>query len=132
MKARIIIEIVGSPKEHVDNTLKMVSKKLQGEKKIKVLNEKFFEAKKVDRFFSAFSEIELEVSDVKDFVYLCFDYSPSSVEIFDPEKLEFKSVVLAEFLNDLLARLHKFDMVVKNIHAENVLLKQELAKYKDK
>ncbi len=126
MKARVIIEVVGSPKDHVDKTLRDIIEKLKKEKKMKVLQENFFEAEKIERFFSAFVEIEIGFGNIKDLVYLCFDYAPSSVEIFDPENLSLPSNVMNDFLNDLMARLHKSDMIVKNIHAENLLLKKEL------
>ena len=33
-------------------------------------------------------------------------------------------------INDLIARLHRYDMFLKNLHAENLTLKQEKEKNK--
>ena len=51
---------------------------------------------------------------------------PSSVEILDPDKLSFESKNMDNLLNDLLSKLHQQSMAVRNLHAENVLMKQKL------
>ena len=50
---------------------------------------------------------------------------PSSIEIMDPIKLNINSNEVDDLLNDLLARLHNFTMFLKNLQAENIVLKRE-------
>jgi len=47
IRAKLIIEIVGKPKEHIEETIKQISEKLKEEKKIKKLNEKINETKEL-------------------------------------------------------------------------------------
>ena len=51
---------------------------------------------------------------------------PSSIENLEPENFAIKANNLNDLLNDLLARLHKYDMLLKNFNAENSLLKKKL------
>jgi len=36
------------------------------------------------------------------------------------------SHLLAEYMNDLLAKLHQQSMIIRNMHAENLVMKQKL------
>ncbi len=51
---------------------------------------------------------------------------PSVVEIVEPSEMKFDAKSMEEVLNDLLANLHKNSMVMRNLHAENTLLKKQL------
>ncbi len=57
---------------------------------------------------------------------LCFDYMPSSIEILEPAGMEVDMNDMVSMLNDLLARIHKYDMVLKNLHAQTVVMKHDL------
>jgi len=61
---------------------------------------------------------------------LGFDFMPSSIEILEPQSLELKSQELTDFLNDLITRLHNYNVIVNNLQAENILMKQQLEKKK--
>ena len=126
--ARIIIEVLGSPKEHVESTLKQVIDKLKEEPNIRLIRQTTYEAEQQDKtkLWSAFSEIELQADNVKKLMELCFDYMPSTIEIIEPAGMEIDTSEIADLLNDLMARLHRYDMVLKNIHAENLTMKHDL------
>jgi hypothetical protein len=51
---------------------------------------------------------------------------PSSIEILEPEKIGGTREPLTNLLNDLIARLHQYDMLLKNLHAENLMLKKKV------
>ncbi len=125
IQAKIVIEILGTPKDHVENTMKNILEKLKNEDGVKLLRETTYKAEQVQKMWSTFSDIELEVKNFSKLVGLCFDYMPSSVEIIDPIKTELETIEISDLLNDLLARLHKTDMVLKNAIAENKFLKQK-------
>ncbi|MBU4242554.1 MAG: hypothetical protein KKF52_04965, partial [Nanoarchaeota archaeon] len=78
--------------------------------------------------WSTFSEVELEVIGIQRLLDVCFDYMPSTIEILDPAGLEIDSNNMAEILNDLMAKLHRYDMLLKNFNAENTILKEKLEK----
>jgi hypothetical protein len=125
--ARIILELLGSPEEHINQTLKDVVNKVKEEKEIKVVKAKLFDAEQQEnKLWSAFAEIELESKDMKRILDLCFDYMPSTIEILEPAGMEMDSEDIASLFNDLLAKLHKYDMLLKNFHAENVVMKKQL------
>lgn len=124
LNVRFIIEIAGYPKEHIENTMKGVVNKVRNEKK--VLNYKIYEAEQKERLFSTFAEVEIEIKDFDEFVGICFDYMPSSVEILKPDKFNLNSKDFENFVNDLLAKLHQYDMIIKNLKAQNMVLNKEL------
>ena len=128
IKARSIIEIVGGPKEHVDKAMGIVIGKLKEDKEIKLLKEKVFEAKPLEGkrpLFSTFCEVEIEVKEMDDLFGFCFDFLPSSVEIYDPAQLMLKAESANDMINELISKLHQYDMAFKNIYAQNILLKRK-------
>ena len=129
--SRVIIEILGAPKEHVENTMKMVIEELEKRKEVKILKKDFAEAEtvkdeKLKNFWSSFVEVDLESEDIESLIGICFDFMPSSVEIIEPSDFRLNSRQVDDVLNDLLEKLHKFSMAMRNIHAENVLLKKRI------
>ena len=126
--ARMIVEVLGSPKEHVDTTIKEVIAKLETEKDIRMITQKTYESEeqKGTKLWSTFSEVEFQVEGLKSLTEICFNYMPSSVEIIDPAGMDIDLSVVSDFLNDLLARLHRYDMVLKNLHAENMVMKHDI------
>ena len=61
LQINTVIEIVGAPKEHVEDTLRLVLKKLRDEKGVDVLGGKVHEPKPQGPFFSTFAELEILV-----------------------------------------------------------------------
>jgi len=53
---------------------------------------------------------------------------PSSIEITKPEEFSMKKSTVEDLMNDLQARLHDVDMIVKKQKNENDFLKQNLNK----
>jgi hypothetical protein len=102
---RVILEIVGKPKEHVEESLKEYVKKIKADKNYTIIKEKSEKAEKMENgLFSAFSEMEILMKDPQVLLNFCFDYLPSSVEIIEPERLLIKNSEFGDFINDLLAR----------------------------
>lgn len=125
IQTRVIIEMLGAPKEHIQETLRLYIEKIKNEeKKIAVKKIEYAEPKEVDKLFSVFAELDLDFADLSTMVYFCFDYMPSSVEVFAPDEVVYNTSDLTDFLNDLQARLHKFDMLIKNLSAENKVVKK--------
>lgn len=123
---RIIIEILGNPQEHVNDTLKKIVEKVKSE--FKVNKEEIYEAENVGKLWSAFTEVEMELNNVDQLIEICFEYMPSSIEILEPIEFAVKSNDLNNLLNDLMAKLHQNDMIIKNLAAENTIMKRELGK----
>lgn len=126
--ARVILEVLGSPKEHVEETIKQVIKKLEGEKRVRLIRQITYESEqqKDTKLWSTFAEVELQAENLKSLMEICFDYMPSSVEIIEPAGMEVDSEDVMDLMNDLLSRLHRYDMVLKNMHAENLVMKHDI------
>ena len=126
IKAIVVIELMGSPKEHIESLMNEIVENLKKEKDVKVNSHKMSDTAEVKGFWSSFAELEIEVKDIGKLVDISFDYMPSSVEILEPEKTEVDMKYMGDFINDLLARLHRYDMLIKNFYAENKLLKSRV------
>ncbi|MFA6888989.1 MAG: hypothetical protein WC254_05850 [Candidatus Woesearchaeota archaeon] len=125
IKARIIIEMLGAPKEHIQDTLKGYIEKIKTEEKnMTVRQVDYAEPKESNALFSVFAELEIDFHDMPALTYFCFDYMPSSIEIYEPEEITYSCNDFTDFMNDLQARLHKFDRLIKNLSAENKVIKK--------
>ncbi|MBN1644920.1 hypothetical protein JW851_02690 [Candidatus Woesearchaeota archaeon] len=120
IQARTILEMLGGPKEYIEQSLKNYVAKLK--KELDILKEDYEEAKPQGKLFSTFVELEIKFKDTLQIIDFCFEALPSSIEILAPEELRFKSNDLSDFLNDLQSRLHEADMVVKSVRAQNKVL----------
>lgn len=123
--ARVIIEMLGAPKEHIEKTLKDYVEKLDKEAKdYEIVKAEFEEATEQGKFFAAFTEVDIWFHKPGDLINFCFDSMPSSVDILRPNDLKIGSKEFSDFLNDLQAHIHQLDASVKKIKATNKLLDQ--------
>ena len=125
---RIIVEIVGFPKDHVEEVTKKIVDKIKEDKEVKKFE--IFETvelkDKMGGIYSAFTELEINFNNLNELISFCLDYMPSSIEILEPEEINFKTAELANLLNDLLGKLHDYDMTIKKLQASNFLMKKKL------
>ncbi|MAF51129.1 MAG: hypothetical protein CMH64_03485 [Nanoarchaeota archaeon] len=126
IQIKAIIEILGKPKEHVESTMEKVLSELKNQKNLTIINQEIAETKELEKFFSTFVDLELKLDSLDNLIDFCFDFLPSSIEIVEPEKLDLNSEAMAEYMNDLLAKLHQQSMLIRNLHAENTLMKKQL------
>lgn len=122
--AKLVIEIVGQPKEHVEQTMGDVIDKLKGEEDLTIHESLVYDATEVKGFWSTFADVELSVPNLDRLIGVCVYYMPSSLEILSPTQLSIPSSEASILFNDFLARLHQYDFHLKNIRAELQLLKQ--------
>jgi len=125
---RTLIEVLGKPKEHVEEALKGYVAKLKEDDRYKVLSEEFaaIEKNEKEELWATFAELEIKTESVDHIIDFCFDYMPSLIEILEPAELTLADTQIATFLNDLQAKLHQVDMVAKQVKMENDLLKKNL------
>lgn len=126
VRCRTIIEVLGKPKEHVENSIKQYTEHIKNDAELVVLNEEYSDTKAQDKLWSSFVELDLVIKGTKKLISFCFEYMPSSIEVVKPEHLVFTNAELSNFLNDLQARLHDVDMVVKKQKTENDFLKHNM------
>ncbi|MBS3152315.1 hypothetical protein J4230_02795 [Candidatus Woesearchaeota archaeon] len=116
---RTIIEVLGFPDTHVKEITEKVVEKIKTEDRISVLKEKIHDPEKVkDKFFSSLIELELKIHDFSKLLGFCYDYLPSSLEILDTEKITLQVREFHFAMNELLERLHHYNLVVNNLSAK--------------
>ena len=123
IRCRTIIEVLGKPKEHVESAIKEYIEHIKEDSELVILNEDYSEIKEQGKLWSKFVELDIVIKGTKKLISFCFEYMPSSLEVLKPESLTLTNAELANFLNDLQARLHSVDMVVKQLKAESDFLK---------
>jgi len=129
MRIHSIVEIAGFPKEHVEETIKKVIEKLKQEKDMEVVEVEIAESKENKEMWSAFAELELRINSLEKLIYFCFNYMPSTLEVIKPEQFEFDALRITELFNELLSKLHQYEVVSKQLYAENLVLKNKLKKF---
>ena len=122
--SKVIIEILGKPKEYVESSIKKYVETIKQDKNIEILQEEFAPAEQQEDMWASFVELETLMVNIPTLIGFCFDYMPSSVEIIAPEELKLKNKEISNFLNDLQAKLHMLDMAVKQLRNENIFLKK--------
>ncbi len=126
VRCRAIIEVLGKPKEHVEDAIKDYIEHIKEDSELVILNEDYSEAKEQGPLWSKFVELDIVIKGTKKLISFCFEYMPSSIEVLKPEHLILTNAELSNFLNDLQARLHNVDMIVKQQKAENDFLRENM------
>ena len=126
IRCRTIIEVLGKPKEYVEDSLKQYIEHIKKDSELVVLNEEYSEIGEQGNLWSKFVELDIVIKGTKKLISFCFEYMPSSIEVMKPEHLIITNAGLSNFLNDLQARLHDVDMIVKKLKAESDFVKQNM------
>jgi len=122
--AKVIIEMLGAPKEHLENTLRLVLQRFREEQDVQLISGQVHKPKEKDKLFSCFAELDANLKDFKAVARICFDYMPSSIEILSPTTFKRPSAEIASFINDMLTLLHQIDFKLKDSNARQKLLER--------
>ncbi len=132
--ARFIIEIGGKPVENVNKALNLIEKNLKEEKKFKLLSSEIEEAEfnEEAKIYLGFLEVSIKFSEVKHILEFILDYTPSSVEIEEPENLKLNNSEFTGILNDLAANILKSNKELMQMRAYIHMLQKEQKEQKNK
>lgn len=122
----IILEVIGRPKDYIDQVIKEVAEAIGKRDGVEAINKTFHEPKDMKTFFSTFVEMELAVRDILTLSTIIFDFMPSNVEILAPSELKMKMNDVNLFLNFLTSKLHAYDSHAKKLRLENMIIKNKL------
>lgn len=131
LKANMIIEIMGRPPKYVSEALNTLVVKLGSEKGVSLLNKKYHDPQKVEKsktLYATFAEIEVELDSLEMLFNILMTYSPSNIEVYEPDNFKLKSHELNEFANYVVARMHKYDISVKQALQQRDILVREVQK----
>ncbi|HYD03949.1 MAG TPA: hypothetical protein VEC16_06665 [Alphaproteobacteria bacterium] len=125
---RVIFEMAGSPKEHVESTLKKYINAIKEDPSYIFLDEEYAPAEENEKIWSTFCEAEIIVENLEKLNILCFNLGPASIEILQPEKMELSEKRLGEVYTDLISKIQEIGMTMKGLNSENELLKKNLSR----
>ena len=124
-----IMEVLGKPKEHVAETLRLLEKRARETKELEVIESSIDEPEQVEEdstLYSGFLDMELKFLNQETIFGFIFDYMPTSLEITDPDRLSMDLPTYNGFLSDFIGRIHEYDKIVKEKIGENVQLQQNI------
>ena len=123
---RVIFEMAGNPKEHVEKTLREYIKIVKEDPDYIFTNEYYAQAEENDGIWSTFYESEIIIASLEKLNVLCFNLSPASVEIIQPDSITLTDKKLTHVYNDVISKIHEIGANLKNVNSENELLKINL------
>jgi hypothetical protein len=127
--AMMIIEVAGRPPEYLENSLKLHLEKLNHIKDVKLISSKIAESRLIEAekdLYTCFGEVEIETMGFAKLMDLVFDFMPSSIEIINPNDIEFNCQEATMFANDMAGRLHKYDELAKIARLQLQNMSQQL------
>lgn len=124
---RVVFEIVGNPKKHVEDTLNNLLTKLDSENGIRISKKEIEPAEETEsNLYSTLAETELLVKDLYKLTWIIFNYTPASVELLEPGHIDLKDNKFNAVFNDLLAKLHESNQKMVNVSNTNIGLQQSI------
>lgn len=127
--AVFVLEAIGRPPEHLNETLNNLAEQINKEKGVKVLSKKLNEPilmKDEKEFYTTFIEIEVEVEEIIGLAILMFKYMPAHIEIISPELIALTNNGWNDIFNELTRRLHGYDEVARILQVEKGILEKKL------
>ncbi len=121
---RIIIEVLGAPKDYVEEAIKLVIDKSNDIDGAEVVSESTYEAEEKGKLFCAFSELEIWFDNLDKLTQFIFDFTPSSIEIMQPTTIALKGSFISGFMNDFLLKMHDLGLKLKDTAAKEQLLQK--------
>ena len=130
--ASVVIEILGKPKEYIEQVLKTVLEKMKKEEKMMIVKENVAEPREhtAEGYYTSFVDLEIVIKDLTSLQEFLFAYMPSSVEILSPSELNMSLNDLNMLLNNMAARLHSYDEFTKKLKMTNLLMGRKLKELK--
>ena len=133
--ARMIIEVMGKPKEHLVETLEDFAKKISEEKGVKLEEKKIHEpslVKDQKDLYSTFAEIEVEVETPLFLALLMFKYMPAHIEVISPENFILDNNGFSDILNEITRRLHGYDELARVFQLEKSMMEKKIQELEGK
>jgi hypothetical protein len=123
---RILFEMAGNPKEHVEKTLREYIKTIKEDPEYIFMEEYYAPVEENEGIWSTFFESKVLVTNFEKLNVLCLNLGPANVEILQPEEMTMSDKRMTEIYNDFISKIHETGMAMKNLSGENELLKVNL------
>jgi hypothetical protein len=137
IKAILIFEILGAPKEHIVKALDEHVSVLGKDKGIFIIRKKIHEPKEIENegpkgLYTTFAEVEIVVDGLDLLFMIVHNMLPSSIDIIEPESMNLKNHQANSILSDLTLKLHRYDEVAKTILLERNSLNNRIKELEEK
>ena len=120
IKISTIFEIIGHPKKHVEDTMKAYIANIKTDDGIKVISEEYEDAEEIEKdLFSIVADVSMLIKNFEKLTWLAINFSPASIEIMEPDKVNVTQRELNHYLNDLLSKMHEIGIVQKQVTSQN-------------
>lgn len=128
LRIRVLFEIIGTPKKHIEDTLKAYIENVKTHEGVIVLEEEFEEATEIKNqeeeketvpMWGTLAEVEMLVDGIDKLTWLAINFSPASIELLEPDNLTMESKEVSNWITDVLARLHEIGVHQKTINNQN-------------
>jgi len=116
--ARPIIEMLGTPKEHIEDAMRQFIKKLEQTDNLAIVKKEIANAEPNEDLFTIFAELDIWFKDIPILIDFCFGAMPSSIEIIKPTEFVINAAHLTDLINQVQGRVHEADMIIKSVKAE--------------
>lgn len=125
IEARLMIEVLGKPKDILLETLDKVV--LTINERYKVLHKEIMKPKKVKNteMFLTVLEVEVGFNNFEDLFSCILDFGPTCIEILEPDEIIIKSIEIQNILSDLIGKLHDMSKIIEKLTVENILLQKK-------
>lgn len=133
--ARFIIEIAGKPVENVGNALNKFKDQFEAEKKkfkVVEIDVNKPELNEESKLYSGFLDMEVKFSSVETLLSFIIDYTPTSIEILEPQELDLDSLEFSNILNDMSSSLLKTNIELMKYKQAAAMMHKELQTLKKK
>ncbi len=102
-----ILEIIGSPKEHIQETIQLVLEQIEDNDDIDVHSKDVSEPEKTeDDLFAVFADVNAGVDDITTVGHIANNYNPASIELVEPAEITVERKDFNDLFADTLAKLH--------------------------
>lgn len=125
----VLFELVGNPKEHIEQTLQGFLDNINQDEHITTISEDIEETLELEEskgVFSAAAEVEYLVFGLDKLTWFAFNFMPANIEIKAPGELTFKDKDFSDWINDLLAKLHEVNTIHTALKSEHQQLIKNL------
>lgn len=121
--ARVMFEIIGNPKEHIEKAIKLVIEDIKKKSNIEFLKEDYGEAEQTnDNLWGVYCESEILTQNLTWLGWVAFNYSPAFIEILEPTKFTFNDKEISDFINDFIGHIHSINQQLVQMRNENYAL----------
>lgn len=132
IEARMVIEIMGKPAQHVSDSLAQLVQQIGSGKGVSLITKNVHEPVQVKDskdLYTSFAEIELGFDAIGTMFSTIFTYMPSHFEIISPSNFKMSNEEMTSLANLFIGRLHYYDSIAKQLVGERAILVNKLKQH---